>query len=351
MKRALKVIFLFCITVSYGQNVVESKFLFTSSSTSEIGNRVTVINPDLWGIYLCNSTHDDSAKLVVGEEGILFLNKQLTTSIVVWDPADESQVLYQDQGRYWIFRKKDAGAKLFSLYEIHLVHKTGVPKTGFINEASLLTETDVEDFLADCKSDGIKARTKDNIIYLDSLNDLFFSFYKQSPKRLILNQDPSLDVVIESLECSPGKDQKWLDSAQYDVMKLDVALKDQHGNPVDGFLVIDKTGIFMSAEGRGSQAHYLYKRDDENYAFQKVDGGYLMFQKLPSGYYDMVMITLKGTKAQLFEIKRESHSFFSLTKNKVVNGIVTYFICDELAKYLLYGKASMGDYTGSKFHW
>ncbi len=350
MKRAVKVIFLLGWTFSFAQTANELSFQFSSSDYSKIGKKVTGLNQDVWGVFLGDAADDSRAKLVIDESGIYFLNNAMQKSVVVYDTSNTESVLYQDQGKYWLFAKSTEADKLFTFYEIAVVRKPGMTPSGYISPM-VMTADKLTDFLEECKNEGIKVKAKDNVVALDSLNPILFHYYRPSAQKISVNIDPAFDVVIESPQCSAGKEQKWLDTAQYDVLKLNSALTDQRGKPVDEFLVIDKSGIFTFAEGKKDQPHYLYKIGDANYAFQKTANGYLTFQKLASGHYDMVVIMPKGKLVQLFELKRESHAFFSLSKNKVINGVVTYFICNELEKYLLYGKAGKGDYTGSKFHW
>lgn len=343
MIKALKILFLCCFSYSIAQDTVEVKFEFLSPEYASIGKKIEHVDPEFFTLYIDESKEDDR-KLLIDEKGIYFDDGET----MFFDASNENHILYQDHSMYWLFKKGEED-KSWKLFEMNLMHKPGQISHGSWAEVCI-PGSKVEDFLTDCKADKIKAKYKDGLITLPALNEYFFDYYKFSKKKkYAFTKDPELDAVIESPDCSPGNPFHWLDDAQYDVLILKETATDADGNATPSKLVIDETGVYFDKGGDDKQ--YLFKKDDPDYVWHRAEREYLLYQKLPSGYWNMYSMTAKGKSVKLYQIKKGNHEFYSLSKHKVINGRITYFICNELEKYLLYAKMPIGEFQGQKAHW
>ena len=349
MKGLLNILFLTCFITSLAQNNTHQDFVVKYPGFTELGQKVNALKPEFYGLFLNAPASNDSAKLVIDEKGIYFLDASMHASTFFYEVSNEDHVLFYDDAVYWLFKKNEE-EDYYKLYEISVTARPGLPAKGYVSLVNILAE-DKDDFLQECKDFKVKAKDKGGLVYLDSLqNDLFF-YHKSNPQEFTFSTDPALDVVVKAIDCSPGKPHQWLDSAQYDILKLDKAMTDQRGNSVNEYLVIDESGIYSYPESDHAAILYLYKPNDPNYAFQKIEGGYLTLRRRPSGYFDLTVISMKGKNASLSELKLENHAFYSLSEKGIMDGVTTYFLCNELEKYLLYGLAEKGSFTGNKFHW
>jgi len=345
MKGLLNILFLMTVSVSFAQKKY-AQFSFESAETGLIGDKVKMLDKELFGVFIPREATPEKSKIIVDQKGIYFLNDKNEAGEFFYSASNADHILYNEEGHYWLFKKQEDGT--FTLYQLNISRKEYKYKAGWW-EPVLMDAELVEELLDYYKAEKIKVKFKDDVLHMKELDEEMLVYVeKTNPEKVVFDVDQKFSVYIKSPDCVEGNLVETFEENQYDELSLNLKGELKNTGLMDK-LVIDATGMYSTD---GDKKFYVFKPDDPNYVLKKIDNyGYVALIKMENEFYHLLIIKPSNRQINFLAIKEShDHGFYSDSEHRVDQGERLYLLCD-LTKYLKFGVDKANSYNGNRMHW
>jgi len=347
MLRILNIVFLLSVSVSFAQKKYVH-FSFESSETKFIGEKVKVLDEELYGVYIPEAPSAEMVKIIIDQSGIYYLNDKMERSTDLYTTSSADHILYKDETNYWLFKKSE-GAKSYRLFKMQLSRKEYKSRLSYF-EPVMMEEEFVEELMDFYHEEKVKAKYKDGVVALKEIDEEMLVYVVTSTEKKRFSPDPAFTVYVKSPDCISGNIIEKFEDNQFDELKMTVKPVHQ-GTGLQEKIVIDASGMY-SCTASGDNKSYIFKPDDANYILKKIDRyGYVALIKTENEFYRMIIFKPSNKQISFSAIRENAdHGFYSESESRVAKGARVYLLC-ELNKYLKYGIDRAGTYNGTRLHW
>lgn len=345
MKGLLNILFLLTVTTSIAQKKYVP-FIFETAETKLIGEKVKMLDKDLFGVFIPSETTEDSSKIIVDQKGIYFLNSQNEAGEFFYNTSNSDHILYKEEGHYWLFKKREE--EKYELYHLNISRKEYKYKNGWW-EPVMMEEELVEELLDYYKVEKIKAKYKEGVFHLNELDEEMLVYVvNKNEQQLSFKVDQNFTVYVKSPDCVDGHVVEKFEENQYDQLTINVKGELTNTGLMDQ-LVIDESGMYSTD---GETKMYVFKPDDPNYVLKKIDNyGYVALIKMENEFYHVLIFKPSNRQINFSAIKEShDHGFYSESEYRVDQGERLYLLCD-LNRYLKFGIDKANGYNGTRLHW
>ena len=96
MKGLLNILFLLTVSTSFAQKKY-TQFSFESADTKLIGEKVKMLDEDLFGVFIPKEKTAEQSKVIIDQKGIYFLNDKNEPGEFFYSASNSDHVLYKEE--------------------------------------------------------------------------------------------------------------------------------------------------------------------------------------------------------------------------------------------------------------